>query len=87
VKAATFTTGEPSVAAKSDVSALRFVLIEETFAVMVSRRTICSLVEATVSVTCESSGTVCAETPCTPIRVSSRTLPALPMRLPVRRTR
>jgi hypothetical protein len=40
VKAATLTTGEPTVAANNEVSALRFVLIEETFAVMVSRRTI-----------------------------------------------
>src|SRR5665811_1034041 len=87
VKAATLTTGEPNVAAKSDVRALTFVVIDETLAVMVSSRTICSLVEATVLVTCESSGTVCSETQRTPIRASSRTLPALPMRLPRRRTR
>ena len=87
MNAATLTTGEPNVAANSAVRALTFVVIEETLAVMVSTRTICSLVAATVSVTWESSGTVCSETPRTPIRASSSTLPALPTTLPRRRTR
>src|SRR6478672_917050 len=87
VKAATLTTGLPSVAAKRAVRALAFVVMAETLVVMPSTRASCSLVRLTVSVSLIRVGWTFSVVVRRPIRVSSRILPALPITLPSLKTR
>ena len=67
-KAATLTSGEPSVAAKSAVSAETLVVTCCTLVVIASTRTSWAFVVVTVVVTSDSSGMVSADTPCTVCR-------------------
>ena len=71
------TTGEPSVAAKSEVSAETFVDTCAAFEVIVSTLTSWEFVSLTVVVTSVSSGRAPSDSPRTVIRVSSSTLPSL----------
>src|SRR5450830_218160 len=75
--AATLIIGEPTVAAKRDVSAETF---SETCAaddVMASTRSICTLVEATAEAASSSTGTVWSVSALTETRASSSTRPSL----------
>ena len=87
MKAATLTTGLPSVAANREVSALALVVIAETLVVMPSTRASCSLVRLTVSVSLSRVGWTFSVVLRRLTLVSSRILPALPMTLPSRKTR
>src|SRR4051794_36624006 len=84
--AATLTTGEPSVAANSAVSAETLVDTWATLLVIVSTLPNCWFVDVTVVVTSVSNGNVPSVRPRTDSRVSSRTLPSLTSGYPTKPT-